>query len=259
MGPKVSIVLPTYNQARYLPRALDSIFAQTFRDFELIVVNDGSTDETASILASYQQMHDFALIEQENKGLPTALNVGFAQARGEYLTWTSSDNVMMPEMLEVLVQALDENPGVGLVYADWYVVDEQDQVLAIARTIDYDRFLLLRDNYINACFLYRRECAEKVGLYDVDFMYCEDWDYWLRMARFYKMMHIDQILYQYRIHEDSLTSALANRPESSERYGRFAKYWRGENPIAWYYSKLKWHLLKRCLGHAPTVTYQPVH
>jgi len=98
----VSVVLPVYNQAGYLPAALDSVFAQTYLHYELIVVDDGSTDATPQVLADYQQRHAFTVIRQANQRLPRALNTGFAAARGEYLTWTSSDNVMLPDMLAVL-------------------------------------------------------------------------------------------------------------------------------------------------------------
>ena len=111
--PRVSVVLPTYNQAEYLPRALEGVFAQTFRDYELIVVNDGSTDDTAQILDKFRHHYDFILIQQENQRLPRALNIGFGQARGSYLTWTSSDNVMLPNMLETLVDALNNHPNLG--------------------------------------------------------------------------------------------------------------------------------------------------
>jgi glycosyltransferase involved in cell wall biosynthesis len=92
--------MPTYNQAKYLPSALDGIISQTFQNYELIIVNDGSTDNTAEILADYRLKLDYHLIEQENLKLPRALNTGFSHAKGKYLTWTSSDNIMLPEMIE---------------------------------------------------------------------------------------------------------------------------------------------------------------
>ena len=256
-SPKVSVVLPTYNQARYLPQALDSVFQQTFQDFELIVVNDGSTDTTGAILADYQLKYDFILICQENKGLPIALNEGFQRARGVYLTWTSSDNIMMPNMLEVLSRALDEHAEAGLVYADWYVIDESDQIISIARTIDYDRFLLFRDNYINACFMYRRKCQDRVGFYDPNFIHGEDWEYWLRISKFFRMLHVREILYKYRRHGQSLTSFLLEEKEPSGNGESLASHWVRAEPLAWYYSKLKWHYLKWKTGRAPTVVYFP--
>ena len=103
MNSRVSVVLPTYNQAEYLIEALEGIYSQSYRDFELIVVNDGSTDGSGRILAEYRLHYGFRLIETDNRGLPEALNEGFRQSEGEYLTWTSSDNIMLPEMLSVLV------------------------------------------------------------------------------------------------------------------------------------------------------------
>jgi glycosyltransferase involved in cell wall biosynthesis len=191
ISPRVSVVLPTYNQAGFLPAALDSILGQTWHDFELIVVNDGSTDETPRILEDYRERYGFTVIHQENKKLPRTLNVGFRRARGEYLTWTSSDNVMQPDMLATLIGALDLQPDVGLVYADWQVIDEHGAILGTVQTLDYDPHLLMRMNYINACFMYRRACQDAVGFYDPDFMY--------------RMQRIPQVLYQYRVHGQSLT------------------------------------------------------
>lgn len=260
MAATVSLVLPTYNQAHYLPAALDGVFAQTYPHYELIVVNDGCTDETPSILADYHQRYEFTIIEQENQGLPTALNAGFSGAQGEYLTWTSSDNVMLPEMLATLVSVLDTHPDVGLVYADWEVIDETGQVIAIAHSIEYDRHLLLMDNYINACFLYRRKCQEKVGCYDPRMRGGEDWDYWLRISRFYKMVHVSKPLYQYRVHSASLTARSKHLVAGTSliSHREFFAHWRRKEPLAWYYAKLKWNVLKRWLGHRPTVRYKSV-
>lgn len=254
MKPRVSIVLPTYNQARFLPEALDSIFEQTYSDFELIVVNDGSTDFTSDILENCRSRHDLVLIETSNHGLPTALNTGFQKSQGEYLTWTSSDNVMLPNALEVLTKVLDDHPHVGLVYADWYVIDERGEIVAIARSREYDRLMLLRDDYINACFLYRRECMEKVGQYNPELLGSEDWDYWLRIAKHFDMKHVKQVLYKFRIHSNSLSA----RRETLVPYQHFAKHWKQDNRLAWYASIVKWHLLKLVLGMPPTTLYETI-
>ena len=242
-SPRVSVVLPTYNQAGYLPQALDSVLNQTWRDAELIVVNDGSTDGTRRILDEYQRSYGDGLrvIHQENQKLPRALNAGFRLARGEYLTWTSSDNCMLPAMLEVLVDALDRHPQVGLVYADWEVIDEHGAVVDVVRTLDYDRMLLMRTNYINACFLYRRACQEAVGLYDTEYIHAEDWEYWWRISRSFDMMRVPQVLYQYRVHASSLTEmdVLSQADGQSAGYRKLAAEFRAQR-WAWYFSKLKW-------------------
>jgi glycosyltransferase involved in cell wall biosynthesis len=256
--PVVSVVLPTYNQADYLPQALKSVLNQTWQDRELIVVNDGSTDDTPDILRAYQERHAFTVIHQENRKLPRALNAGFRRARGEYLTWTSSDNIMLPRMLEVLVDALDRHPRVGLVYADWEVIDDGGTVIGGVETLDFDRHLLLRTNYINACFLYRRACQDVVGLYDPEYIYVEDWEYWLRIAGSFDMMRVPQRLYQYRIHGDSLSEEKlrAQAGGASVGYRKLAGRLR-TRLWAWYVSKLKWEWRRLKLGRDPGPHLQP--
>jgi len=256
--PCVSVVLPTYNQAEYLPQALGSVLNQTYLDYELIVVNDGSSDDTPRILDEYQQRHGFAVVHQENRKLPRALNTGFRLARGQYLTWTSSDNIMLPHMLEVLVDALNRHPQVGLVYADWEVIDERGRVIGTVRTLDFDRHLLMRTNYINACFLYRHVCQETVGLYDPRYIHAEDWEYWLRLSRSFDMMRVSRVLYQYRIHGGSLTTSkvLTQAEGQSEGYRKLMADLRAR-PWAWYFSKLKWKWLRLKLGHDPGLSIEP--
>lgn len=238
--PKVSVVLPTYNQANYLPLALDSIFNQTWQDIELIVVNDGSTDNTAQVLQEYQQRFPFHVINQPNQKLPCALNNGFRQASGDYLTWTSSDNILLPNMLEELVKALELHPEVGMVYADWQVIDEQGNILRVDKSYDFDRYVLMRVNYINACFLYRRACQEKVGLYDPDYIHAEDWEYWLRISHCFRMLHVPQTLYQFRVHGSSLTQTSVHTEAKGESVGyRKMREKMRANRWVWYFSRFR--------------------
>lgn len=246
--PLVSIVLPTYNQARFLPAALGSILKQTFRDFELIVVNDGSTDRTAAILDSYRRRHRIRVITQSNQGLPTALNTGFADAQGQYLTWTSSDNILLPTMIEVLSRELEDHPSVGVVYSDWYFIDEDGEVLTAFETLDYDQYLLLYANIVHCSFLFRRECMDRAGLYDPELEYGEDWEYWIRLSRFTQMKRVPQALYCYRLHKRSMTSDLVQGRVKESGYDKFAPRIRQGSPLAWYYAKIKWRVLSWLTG-----------
>lgn len=241
-NPKVSVVLPTYNDVCFLPTAINSILAQTWVDYELIVVNDGSTDDTASLLEKYEADPRVKVIHKQNERLPRALNTGFEAASGDYLTWTSSDNVLLPQMLERLAATLDARPDVGLVYADWQVIDDAGQVVGMVQTLDYDQCLLRRVNYVNACFMYRRECQEAVGLYDPEYILMEDWEYWWRISQHFPLMRVPEVLYQYRQHASSLTNVhVKNRVVPS--YQRLLAAFR-RDPLRWYYSKLKWELLR---------------
>lgn len=256
-APAVSVVMPTYNQAEYLPQALDSVLNQTWQNRELIVVNDGSTDGTPRILGTYDRHPGVTIIHQENRGLPDALNVGFRRARGRYLTWTSSDNIMLPEMLTVLVDALERHPQIGFVYADWEVIDEQGEIMGQVRTLDFDRHLLMRVNYINACFLYRHACQDRVGLYNPYYAQAEDWEYWWRLSQAFNVMHIREVLYQFRVHRHSLTETQVrtHAEGDSPGYRKLASDFRAR-PWAWYFSKLKWEWLRLQFGTDPRLALQ---
>lgn len=243
MSHRISIVLPTYNQGHFLGSALDSIFNQTLLDFELIVVDDGSTDDTARLLAHHSQHHTLQVITQENQGLPCALNAGFAHASGDFWTWTSSDNILLPTMLATLARELAARPKVGVVYADWYFINEQGQCLGLFRTLDYDRDILLRFNFVHCCFLFRSACFEQVGGYDPRFIYSEDWEFWIRVSRQFRMWHVSQPLYLYRVHPESMTTdILEQRAQGMLPYAHFASHLRSQYPVSWYYGILKWKI-----------------
>jgi glycosyltransferase involved in cell wall biosynthesis len=244
-NPQISVVMPTYNQSNYLEKAIQSVLDQTWTDYEFIIVNDGSTDSTKEILDSYQQKHPhLIIIHQDNKKLPEALNTGFRGANGKYLTWTSSDNIMKREMLSLLNDALNKNPDISMVYSDWELIDENDQVIKKCVTYDYDKYLLMRLNYINCCFLYRRECQETVGLYDDTYRYAEDWEYWLRISKKFKLKHIYGCLYQFRVHKKSLTNAVV-KDQSIVKPGEILLQKKlKSNKLAWFWSKIYFELFK---------------
>src|SRR6516164_7318203 len=125
--PLISIVLPTYNGASYLREAIESCLRQTYPNWELILVDDASTDETPSIIAEYlaRDSRIATLRNPVNRKLPASLNAGFARARGELLTWTSDDNCYLPEALGEMAAFLKTNPSVDLVYVDFTVIDER--------------------------------------------------------------------------------------------------------------------------------------
>ncbi len=254
MNHLVSIILPVYNQESFLPLALESIFSQTYKNIELIVVNDGSTDRTSDVLEYYHQVHKFTVINQANQGLPKALNTGFDIAVGDYLTWTSSDNKLLPEMISGLAHALDENPDVGLVYADRYIIDQEGNMLGRFDTPEYDRHLLLHLNLINCCFLYRVECARNAGQYDPNFIYSEDWEYWIRLSMQCKMMRIPQVYYEYRIHPRSMTGEIMDGSAKNIGYTEFAARIRKRYPIDWWWGKIKYLAIKYLQHEHPIVS-----
>ena len=205
--PVVSIVLPTYNGAKYIRESLDSILAQTFQDWELIIVNDCSADETPQIAAEYAKKDERVRIIHNgvNQRLPESLNIGFRTALGKYLTWTSDDNRYLPTALARMVEELDNNNDCPMVCADMYYIDAKGNITGKAP--GYDEYYMLSKDLIGACFLYRRKVLDIVGEYDSSRVYVEDYDYWLRIYKHVgKIIRIPHILYEYRAHNGSLTA-----------------------------------------------------
>jgi glycosyltransferase involved in cell wall biosynthesis len=196
--PRVSIVLPTYNGARFLAESVDSCLAQTFTDFELVVVVDGSTDHTVELLGRYHDPRLRVLVTQ-NQGLPSALNTGFAATRGPLLSWTSDDNLFLPDALAEMVRYLDAHPAAPMVCTDCLLINDT------GATTGYSSSMW-------ASFLYRREAAEQAGPYRPEFRLVEDVDFFLRLQHHGgPIERISTPLYKYRVHDGSLSATQLHR------------------------------------------------
>jgi glycosyltransferase involved in cell wall biosynthesis len=204
-SPKISIILPSYNRALYLAKAIDSCLTQTLIDFELIIVDDCSTDNSFDLAKTYASRDSrIRVIKNDtNRKLPASLNIGFAHATGRYLTWTSDDNLYHEKALEKIVSYLDSMKDIGLVYADYTLIDENAN---IGKRIyqESPEFLPIRD-CVGPCFLYRADVAKKIGEYNESMFLIEDYEYWLRLGLISKLFHIKESLYFYRTHPGSLT------------------------------------------------------
>jgi glycosyltransferase involved in cell wall biosynthesis len=204
-NPLVSIVLPTYNGSRYLSEAIESCAQQTYSHWELIIVDDASVDETPQIIAHWtkQDSRIRSLRNKTNCKLPNALNTGFATANGDLLTWTSDDNKYRPNALATMVNFLENNSEVDLVYSDFSKIDEQGQVIDQICVADPQQLAVV--NCVQGSFIYRRTVYESIGGYDEGLRLVEDWDYWLRTLRDFELAPLHQDLYEYRSHAESLT------------------------------------------------------
>lgn len=203
----VSIVLPTYNGTRYLARSLESCFAQTHPQTEVVVVDDGSGPEVAEIVSRFSSPRLKYVRHERNRGLPAGLNTGFAEASGALLTWTSDDNFYAPDAIEQMVRFLCTYEDVDFVCADAYEIDADGNVVGTLR-VPPPEWLRVK-NRIGGCFMYRRRVYEAVGDYDPAAVLAEDYDYWLRIARRFTMQRLFRVLYYYRYHPKSLTASSA--------------------------------------------------
>lgn len=205
-APLISIVLPCYNGARYLCCAIDSCIGQTFTDWELIIVDDASTDETPLICRDYEARDNRirSFRHQENRKLPAALNTGFSHVRGEYLTWISDDNLFKPNALREMIAFLHRNPDIAIVYSDYDAIGETGDILRQVKAPSQSA--LVSCNAVGPSFLYRRKVHEILGGYDESLFLVEDYDFWVRASLRFTMAPLHMSLYLYRHHGNSLTT-----------------------------------------------------
>lgn len=211
MPVKVSVVIPAYNTAQYIADALDSVEAQTFRDFETIVVNDGSADtpELEAVLAPY---HDrITYIRKNNAGVASARNAGIAVARGSLIAFLDSDDIWDPAFLQVLVGIFEKHNDVDVVYSNSRMFSHSGEwdetgmdVYPTDEEVTFEAIVLQRV-WVFCCCLVRAETLRKVGSFDPNLRYAEDLDLWLRIAHGGgKFRHTRQPLLHYRRRPDSL-------------------------------------------------------
>ncbi|MGK7957032.1 MAG: glycosyltransferase family 2 protein [Crocosphaera sp.] len=205
---KVSIVIPAYNAMRYLPETLDNLLQQTYKNFEAIIVNDGSTDNIKDWFTTISDER-VRLISQENKGLSGARNTGIENAKGDYLAFLDADDLWEPTKIEKQVKVLDNNPEAGLVYTDVAIIDSDGIATGRIFKEKVEGYIwkeLTQRNFV-ACgsvAMVRRECFEKVGNFDRNLgSFVEDWDMWLRIAVDYPFKVVQEPLVYYRQHPNS--------------------------------------------------------
>ncbi|MCG9893347.1 MAG: glycosyltransferase family 2 protein [Thermosynechococcaceae cyanobacterium MS004] len=286
--PKVSIVIPCYNAMRYLPETVRSVLAQTYEDYEVLIIDDGSTEYSeAGTLEDWVQALDhpkIRLIRQENLGLAGARNTGIRQSAGDYIALLDADDLWHPTKLEKQVALLDQHPQVGVVYAWSELIDAQG--LSTGRVLNPTAEgriweSLLEQNLIGggSVPLLRRSCLEQSGLFDLNLRsFVEDWDLWLRLAPLTEFKVVKEILIYYRQLDSSasmdwtrmeqsyllvLEKAFANAPPALQHkkgkcYGLVNLYlaWRplkGQSPSP----TASWRFLRQAIAQYPQVMSLP--
>lgn len=213
--PKVSVVIPCYNAMRFLPETVDSVLKQTHQDFEIIIVNDGSSDNIEQWVNALKDER-ICLISQTNQGQSAARNVGITKACGEYIAFLDADDLWHPEKLAKQVGILETNADVGLVYSWVLLIDEENKPLKKLWTISAEGNVwkkLIEGNMI-ACGsvpMIRKACVDTVGLFGKFSFGCEDWDFWLRIAARYPFRVVKETLVYYRECSNSVSRASGTR------------------------------------------------
>ncbi|OGO06384.1 MAG: hypothetical protein A2Y73_07940 [Chloroflexi bacterium RBG_13_56_8] len=207
MAPKVSVVMSVYNGASYLPAAVESILGQTFSDFEFIIVDDGSTDQTSKILQSFRDERIVLLKNNRNLGLTKSLNRGLERARGEYIARLDADDISLPERLARQVQYLDAHPELGLVASAVVYIDPDGNELGVQRIRTRDFYSALLDvDFVweHSATMFRTACVQAVGPYRDEFKYMQDVDLWLRIGEKSGLMVLGEPLIKLRLHPESI-------------------------------------------------------
>ena len=227
----VSVVIPIYNHATLLPFSIESILKQTYKKIELILVEDGSTDNTVEVIEKYRDEIGSDIFEKiiyhtRNRGLPNSLNAGFSVAHGEYYTWTSADNISSPTQIETLLSCLKANPLAGMVYSNYQLIcshggplynslvrrnmqhPNDSSIVVLPSVVTRENFYLSADSFLGGSFLYKAEVVDTIGEYDPAMYGAEDYDYFLRLGDKYKIIHCPEVLYKYRLHENSLSAKI---------------------------------------------------
>lgn len=206
--PKVSVIIPCFNLGKYIQEAIDSIFAQTFQDFEIIVVNDGSTDAETNLILDSLNESRIEVITTDNQGLSNARNNGIARAAGDYILPLDADDKVASTYLGRAVKILDQNENIGIVYCQAEFFGEENFKWDLP---EYELSRILIDNLIFACAFFRREDWKLIGGYKPTMIYgWEDYDFWLSIIELKREVYrIPEYLFYYRKRIDSMANKMA--------------------------------------------------
>jgi glycosyltransferase involved in cell wall biosynthesis len=212
--PKVSVIIPVFNNSATLAETLESALAQTFTDYEIITIDDGSTDNSKDIILKYAKQHPGKIhyIHQKNSGPAEARNKGIQNAQGEYIAFLDADDLWMPNKLKIQTAVMDETPELGFTFTETIVIDSLGNQTSHWKQDDRPQTFncLFQRNFIsNLTVMVRRSCFNTVGLLDPTLTYSQDYDLWLKLAKKFSFKGIALPLAQYRIHTNNISHNIA--------------------------------------------------
>lgn len=203
----VTIYVTNFNYANYIEQSIESVLAQTYKNFELIIIDDGSTDNSREIINRYIEKTNVRVIFQENKGLIASNNIAVRAAQGKYVMRLDADDYLDKNALLVLVNAIEKSDDIALIFPDYYYVDAEGQVTGQERRHDFQANVTLLDQPAHgACTLIRRDCLLEVGGYSPEFTCQDGWDLWLKLTENYSVGNVNLPLFYYRRHNTNLTN-----------------------------------------------------
>ena len=204
-NPKISVIMSVYNGEKYLREAIESILNQTFTDFEFIIVNDGSTDDTLEIIQSYNDERIKIINNEQNIGLTKSLNKALKQAKGKYIARQDADDVSLPNRFEEQIKYLEEHSEIAVLGTSKYVINKDGKILRKVIALSDPGKILFNDNaFTHGSVMLKKAVVDKLGYYNELFRYSQDYELWLRIVKHYKVSNLTQPLYKLRSHEENI-------------------------------------------------------
>lgn len=208
-SPRVTVLMPVYNGAAYLDEAVRSILDQTFTDFELLIIDDGSTDRSVEIVQSFSDPRIRLHRNDRNLGLIATLNKGLSFAAGDYIVRLDCDDVSLPTRLERQVDFMDRNPQIGIA-GTWFekIMDGNSMRIKVPENDAMIRFYLIFDNtFLHSSIIIRKTFLDEQGLrYDPAFLHAEDYEFWVRCAKITELANLPEVLVRYRYHSGNISN-----------------------------------------------------
>ena len=203
--PKVSVYITNFNYGKYLKESIESVLSQSYKDFELIIIDDGSSDNSKDILASYENNPNIKIIYQNNKGLTISNNIALKLSRGEFIIRLDADDYFHKDGLKNLLTGFDSEK-IGMVFGDWYEIDEFGDIIDRKKRHNFKKDVTLYDQPAHgACTMFRKSCLLKINGYDESITRQDGYELWLRFIKFFEISNINIPIFYYRQHNNSLT------------------------------------------------------
>lgn len=207
--PMISVIMPVFNCAKYIQQTIDSILSQTFKDFEVIIVNDGSTDNTGLIIKKNEDKRLKVINNKKNMGVTKSLNLALQNAKGEFIARCDGDDINTRKRFSIQVEFLSKNSDIILVGSNARIINEKGENIGYCLMPKTDqqikRMLWMKNPFVHSTVMFKRKALEKIGKYNELFNGAEDYDLWFRLLKIGKAYNIQRALIQRRIHETGVT------------------------------------------------------
>lgn len=205
--PLVTVYITNYNYELYITQAVESVLSQSFQDFEIIIIDDGSTDNSKQIIEEFSKNNKIKVIFQQNKGLNVTNNIALKVASGKYIMRLDADDYLEPNALQLMCDALEKDQTLGLVFPDYYMVDRDGNALSLEKRHSFDKEVNLFDMPAHgACTMIRTDFLKQVGGYDEQYKCQDGYELWIKFISKFKVNNINTPLFHYRQHGDNLTT-----------------------------------------------------